>query len=695
MVTTVSGAIASFKSVSKKPISSLKVYFSPIQNGSGDPSPTNVREISGRTGLTVYETGDDVRNALNIENGYYDENGASKSSSSMRRTASYIQTTPGETNLICGTPVSGLARVRVHEYDSEYTWLRQVFVSEPVPEDTSFTYSWVSSSDAAYFRASWPRCTSEGAMELYTGIDLFSMNWSSEAGEVYGGYVDLISGELVVTHKKHRPDAYVFLSGSTYAIATFFAPAGAAYLLNSETDPNFRISNMVKNGGYSSAVDGSPSWTLWHDDAVSTTRPYAIVYATKNDFSTSEDLANYLLSNNFEFIYQLATPEVYNLSSAQIKTFINRNNIWSAEGYNVEASYDFEDLLSILQIRQKVLKACQIYKTILPPGYEEYDWVETSGHNAKIDTGVTGNDTTLQIETAFMPIDLVNSYSAVFGNYYTESDNYCWRIICLANTNANYKCSFYVTLGNRPPASSNTLTPCGTGIEVLNQKVEINVQRGSVIASSAMQTLTVTQTASTKTENTRNITIGASSTGHTGGTTKFHIYRFKMRSQGKLVRDFRPCKRLSDNKCGFYDMVNYTFNPSIGSVDFIAGNDIGGLYVYADNSRYYSYAYGTADENVTTDSDYFITGFYDTGSETSKNYTVPMLTHDGNVCMRMFNDKTAACIDYFNIARAEETRTFDASGRYIMVSVYKPRAADFYIYDNTNQRYVVKGSNVT
>lgn len=44
---TVSGSIASFKSADQAPINSLKIHFFPIQSGSGDPSPENIRPISG------------------------------------------------------------------------------------------------------------------------------------------------------------------------------------------------------------------------------------------------------------------------------------------------------------------------------------------------------------------------------------------------------------------------------------------------------------------------------------------------------------------------------------------------------------------------------------------------------------------------------------------------------------------------
>ena len=52
---TVSGDVASFRAASRTPIESLKFHFLPKQEGIGDPSPTNKREISGWTGLNGFQ----------------------------------------------------------------------------------------------------------------------------------------------------------------------------------------------------------------------------------------------------------------------------------------------------------------------------------------------------------------------------------------------------------------------------------------------------------------------------------------------------------------------------------------------------------------------------------------------------------------------------------------------------------------
>ena len=54
---TVSGNIASFRSADKTNIESLKVHFLPVQEGSGDPSPTNIRPITGWQGINTFQFG--------------------------------------------------------------------------------------------------------------------------------------------------------------------------------------------------------------------------------------------------------------------------------------------------------------------------------------------------------------------------------------------------------------------------------------------------------------------------------------------------------------------------------------------------------------------------------------------------------------------------------------------------------------
>ena len=56
-ITNLSVDIVNFSTSLEKSLQNLKVYFNPIQEGEGDPSPDNVRPITGWTGINLYHSG--------------------------------------------------------------------------------------------------------------------------------------------------------------------------------------------------------------------------------------------------------------------------------------------------------------------------------------------------------------------------------------------------------------------------------------------------------------------------------------------------------------------------------------------------------------------------------------------------------------------------------------------------------------
>lgn len=67
--TSDSAHIAAFRTDMATKLKNLKVYFSPVQSGSGDPSPDNVRPISGHTGLAVKQAGVNLLQCDTFTNG--------------------------------------------------------------------------------------------------------------------------------------------------------------------------------------------------------------------------------------------------------------------------------------------------------------------------------------------------------------------------------------------------------------------------------------------------------------------------------------------------------------------------------------------------------------------------------------------------------------------------------------------------
>ena len=120
---------------------------------------------------------------------------------------------------------------------------------------------------------------------------------------------------------------------------------------------------------------------------------------------------------------------------------------------------------------------------------------------------------------------------------------------------------------------------------------------------------------------------------------------------------------------------------------------IGGLIVLIDNYKYEA-GYQPYNENITRADGYFITGWYDSGSNASKSYTIGPSNTSDYWYGRWYNDQSGNAVDYWGTNKST-TRTVSAPGRYITFTVEKLQAANFYVYDNTNGRYVIKGANVT
>ena len=65
-IESASGSIATFNTDLSANLTDMKIHFHPVQEGSGDPSPTNVRPITGFDGITVYHSGSDRSTPLEI-----------------------------------------------------------------------------------------------------------------------------------------------------------------------------------------------------------------------------------------------------------------------------------------------------------------------------------------------------------------------------------------------------------------------------------------------------------------------------------------------------------------------------------------------------------------------------------------------------------------------------------------------------
>lgn len=212
-----SGSIVTFDSAyNKVPIKSLICSIEPIQEGTGNPSPDNVRPISGRTGLTVSHSGTDTSDPATI-----------------------------------------------------------------------------------------------------------SVSWETEAGTVYGGTLDVVSGKLVVNR-------------------AIFTESGSSNILSSQAN---RFYIAKDDALIISAINQTTEASVISDRFISTTwaglpnnnwkcSPVwgAGVAFVAVDITTAQGWKDYFTQHPTQFSYKLETPTEIQLTPQEVKTLLGENNIWCNSG---------------------------------------------------------------------------------------------------------------------------------------------------------------------------------------------------------------------------------------------------------------------------------------------------------------------------------------------------------------------------
>lgn len=221
-------------------IKKLLVSIEPIQEGTGDPSPENVRPISGRAGLTVFHSGADT-----------------------------------------------------------------------------------------------------------SGPTTISVNWETEAGTVYGGSLDVVSGKLVVDRAKitldgtHTVANVVEKDGFTNCRISGFTPVAKNYTTPS-TKPNAVCSDAKAIAVY----------YAWQNQDISTANSFtvngsSIGMSIPGSFADADAVKAYLTSHNVNVCYEIATPTEIQLTPQEITTLLGDNSIWADSGNILELEYTADTKLYI------------------------------------------------------------------------------------------------------------------------------------------------------------------------------------------------------------------------------------------------------------------------------------------------------------------------------------------------------------
>lgn len=410
--------LVSFKSAARVPIDSLKVHFKPIQEGEGDPSPENVRPIRGWNEVEAYKSGKNIArvtgySAINTINADVHSTLSNKygttistnnynlpdSSVIITQTQAPNETNPSSynngyfavmvNNLIYGcnydisfkitnitnnilnanlnsirliSPV-GYARVPIIINDNILIFKNMKW--ERYSEDpTNFSYNRSNfeirncgiSFTLSEFMVT-PVGMNDGVFEPYCG-EVIPVTFPPEAGTIYGGYVDLVKGEVVAEWVKFTKKLSDYTSKTEYDDIIFydFQPLSNLSCLASPNDETISRNNSKC----------SIALHRWATQSSKINHYY--IYRLNND---STRLLLYLMPSSvesedveFELAFRLKDPIHYPLTSTQLKTFLNNNTFWSNTNDVTEVSYAVHDSVSIRDARKRIVAASPKLETM-------------------------------------------------------------------------------------------------------------------------------------------------------------------------------------------------------------------------------------------------------------------------------------------------------------------------------------------
>ena len=320
-------------SAADMPLKQVLVNIEPVQAGSGDPSPENVRPISGWTGENVTRMGVNVWDEQWELGAYNQTTGAKQFSDNAIRSKDYISVRPNTTYFACSP-----AAMRIFTYDAEHNFLGSfVKQNDAFTTDENVCYVTFNLGGIKTYGNNISLNYPATEHEYHAHVSqVYSIAFPTEAGTVYGGTLTINadgSVELMATQ------AIAILNGSepgwqmqgTYQYGFFLDNAmpglGRPTSINSNQFKcnKYTIANAIQN---SSQIADAPDNAIFNQNNISTwlTRLWI------KDTAHTGDLAGFktsLAENNLQIVYPLAEPITYQLTPQEITTLLGVNNVWA------------------------------------------------------------------------------------------------------------------------------------------------------------------------------------------------------------------------------------------------------------------------------------------------------------------------------------------------------------------------------
>lgn len=344
---TATGNPITFNTPLTKPLKECVVRFTPTQEGSGTPSPDNVRNISGRSSVKLWQSGKNIFGGWQVasllgytesnihedENGRYvsigTKNEVSFPEGIFKENTQYTFIVKSYTDYS-----SNMKTFRIHYTDGTVTDVSSPSRVGTVAVTTSASkiirgISIINRSATRYFYFEESGffegvCTVDD-FEPYKGLNEITFTFPSTVGDngvVYGGYLDTEKGELVAEYQ-------------LFDCADHLTTASNIEMVNGNLC-RIRGSKFIDTGTLSDGIAErfetfSGSWSQMTTATGEKIMASGYVGFSSSNFgyTTKDEWLEYLTQNHIKFCAKLSEPIHYSLTPQSIATLRGSNVMWS------------------------------------------------------------------------------------------------------------------------------------------------------------------------------------------------------------------------------------------------------------------------------------------------------------------------------------------------------------------------------
>lgn len=312
-----------------KPLRSLLIPFTPVQSGTGDPSPQNIRSILPWDGLKVNQIGENAWG-----------NGTTQNVTRYIK-VSLLKPIPPGTYTITATVETNTesSRVGIGFAKGENMVIETVYL--PTSGRNSATFTINETVTIVYLYAGIDYSTSAGYTATYKGILIEAGTKAPTETDivfpspVYGGTLDVVSGVLTVTHVCLEVSKQDFtLSGSG---AMPYMQTAQAYTIQHKPKSRVDWSKARQTQKMDCAVIANPYSETTFGDYIGvcfydTNLPTAV--------RISRDLYDSLQDgDSVSVCYEIEDPFDVQLTGEQITAIKGENTVWSDANGSLTAVY--------------------------------------------------------------------------------------------------------------------------------------------------------------------------------------------------------------------------------------------------------------------------------------------------------------------------------------------------------------------